>query len=114
MNSLKNNNVLKGIICEESEKKSKYRNIYWKRENRKWCVQFCVNGERQFGGYFNDELDAAKRVNQLCEEMQIPSKNPAISAMPNQQYQVTEKYCLGENQNSKNNFFSFCFQIFCS
>ena len=43
------------------------------------------------GGTFNDELDAAKRVNQLCEEMGIPYKNPGISATPNQQCHVTQQ-----------------------
>jgi hypothetical protein len=39
---------------------------------------------------FKDELDAAKRVNQLCEELGIPLQNPTISAIPNQQYQVNK------------------------
>ena len=44
---------------------------------------------------FKDELDAAKRVNQLCEEQGIPLQNPEISAIPNEQYQVTKNYfCL--------------------
>ena len=52
-----------------------------------------MKGQKQkYGGQFNDKLDAAKRVNQLCEELGIPHKNPTISAMPNQQYQVTKKY----------------------
>merc|ERR1712034_32010 len=57
-------------ICEVPNQQkrnptSKYRNVYWRRDNRKWCVQFWKNGEKQFGGSFNDELDAAKRMNQL-------------------------------------------------
>jgi hypothetical protein len=35
---------------------------------------------------FNDELDAAKRVNQLCEDLGIPHQNPTVSAMPNQKH----------------------------
>merc|ERR1712034_212713 len=34
-----------------------------------------------------NEMDAAKRVNQLCEEMGISLQNPEISAVPTQQYQ---------------------------
>merc|ERR1711925_53139 len=45
----------------------------------------------KYGGIFDDELDAAKRVNQLCGELGIPPQNPTISAMPNQQYQATPK-----------------------
>ena len=48
-----------------------------------------------FGGYFKDELDAAKRVNQLCEKLGNPAQNPEISAMPNQQY-VTKKFVLSQ------------------
>ena len=39
----------------------------------------------RYGGLFNDEMDAAKRVNQLCEEIGIPLKNPEISSKPDQQ-----------------------------
>ena len=45
-----------------------------------------------YGGNFNDELDAAKRVNQLCEETGNTAKNPEISGLPNQQVvQVTKQ-----------------------
>jgi hypothetical protein len=37
---------------------------------------------------FKDEVDAAKRMNQLCEEFGISLQNPDI----NQKYQVTNKY----------------------
>ena len=59
---------------------------------------------------FKDELDAAKRANQLCEELKIPLQNPEISAIPNQQYQVTANiFCLlalGENENCEKIIFS--------
>merc|ERR1712034_14759 len=44
-----------------------------------------------YGGYFENELDAAKRVNQLCEELEIPLQNPEISGVPNEQSQKKEK-----------------------
>jgi len=47
---------------------------------------YLKGGTRKYGGQFNDELDAAKKVNQLCEELTIPLKNPEISAMSNKQY----------------------------
>ena len=40
----------------------------------------------KYGGIFNNELDAAKRVNQLCDECGIPQKNLGIGTI---QYQVT-------------------------
>jgi len=44
-----------------------------------------VKGEKnKCGGYFYDELDAGKKVNQLCEELGLPLQNPGIE-MPNLQ-----------------------------
>jgi len=40
-----------------------------------------------YGGIFADELDAGKKVNQLCDDFRIPQKNPGISGIQNQQYQ---------------------------
>jgi len=55
-------------------------------------VQLSVKGEKtKTGGYFDDELDAGKRVNEMCEELEIPLQNPKISAIPSQQYQKKEK-----------------------
>ena len=54
-----------------------------------------MKGQKQkYGGQFNDELDASKRVNQLCEELGIPQKNTTVSAMPNQEQRVTQKRCI--------------------
>jgi len=84
-------------ICEipnqqKNEKKSQYKGVCWHRENGKWQVRICLKGQKQkYGGMFEDELDAAKRVNQLCEELDIPAENPGISAVPNQQCQKKEK-----------------------
>jgi hypothetical protein len=80
------------FACKKREKTSQYKGVTWNKQTRKWRVQLSLKGEKpKCGGYFEDELDAAKEVNQLCEEMEIPLQNPAISAIPNQKYQVT--YC---------------------
>jgi len=76
---------------QKKEKMSQYRGVTWHKHRRKWYVQFKVNKEKRKGGYFNDELDAAKRVNQLCEEFGIPPQNPRIGAMPTQQSQLQKK-----------------------
>jgi len=71
---------------------SQYIGVYWYKQTRKWCVHLNLTGEKQKnGGFFEDELDAAKRVNQICKEMEIPYKNPGISAMPNQQWKPKQK-----------------------
>ena len=66
----------------------------WHKKMNKWYAQvFLKRGQQKCGGYFKDELDAAKGVNQLCEELEIPLQNPEISMMPNQQYQVNSYFC---------------------
>ena len=49
-----------------------------------------LKGKTKYGGCFNDELDAAKRVNELCKELGIPERNPGINGIPNQHWKVTQ------------------------
>jgi hypothetical protein len=68
---------------------SQYTGVSWHDRSKKWCVQFKLKGEKQkYGGVYIEELDAAKKVNQLCEEFGIPPKNPVISVMPNQPVRI--------------------------
>jgi len=76
---------------KKKEKKSQYKGVGWHRKTKKWYVLIRINEKRRYGGQFTDELDAAKRANQLCEKLGIPIQNPEISATPNQQYQKKEK-----------------------
>merc|ERR1711925_27912 len=72
----------------EREKTSQYKGVSWHKKTKMWRVRLrvCKGGKVKFGGMFKDELDAAKKVNQLCEEFGIRLKNPEISTKPNQQY----------------------------
>merc|ERR1712034_306971 len=73
---------------QKKEKTSQYKGVYWHTQSGKWYAQLKLKGEeRKYGGTFEDELNAAKRVNQLCEEMEIPPYNPTISGRPDEQYQ---------------------------
>ena len=75
--------------CEPKQKTSQYKEVYWSESKNKWWVVLGLQGTKnKFGGYFDDELDAAKRLNQLCEEFGIPHKNHGISAKPNEEWQV--------------------------
>merc|ERR1712034_81649 len=77
---------------ENDQKASEYKGVYWSKQIGKWYVLIFPKGQKpKYGGRFKDELEAAKGVNQLCEELGIPLKNPEISAIPNQQYQKKEK-----------------------
>merc|ERR1711925_58878 len=61
-------------------------------KKKRWRVRvYPKGGKLKFGGHFKDEVDAGKRVNQLCEELRIPLHNPAISAIPNQQFRHNDK-----------------------
>merc|ERR1712034_28720 len=76
---------------QQKEMTSQFKGVSWYKRSRKWYAQLSFKGQKKYGGHFNDELDAGKRVNQLCEEMGIPPQNPEISAIPNQQYSAKEK-----------------------
>ena len=78
------------FTCEKKEKTSQYKGIYWHQQTKQWRVQIYMKGQNaKSGGSFEDELDAAKGANQLCQKLGIAPQNPTISAIPNQQYQVT-------------------------
>ena len=77
------------LYMRKREKTSQYKGVYG-HKNGKWLVHISLKGKQQkYGGYFREELDAAKKVNQLCEEMEIPLQNPGISAIPSQKSEVT-------------------------
>ena len=78
---------------EKKEKTSQYKGVYWHRERKKWCARLSLkNGKVKFGGNFKDELDAAKKVNQLCEELGVPPHNPDVVEMPIQVSLVAKSY----------------------
>ncbi len=72
--------------CEKEVNASQYQGVYYHKQTGKWYARLNLQGQKQkWGGYFNDELDAAKKLNQICEELEIPLQNPGITGMPNQQ-----------------------------
>jgi len=72
-------------------RKSQYKGVYYHTQSRNWCAIIYLRRKIKYGGIFKDEVDAAKRVNQLCEEFKIPSLNPGITAMPNPNQQCQRK-----------------------
>merc|ERR1712034_265005 len=57
---------------EKKEKASQYKGVSWNKENGQWRAEIQFKKQKQNGGYFREELDAAKKVNQLCEKLEIP------------------------------------------
>jgi len=41
--------------------------------------------QKKYCGEFDDELDAAKKVNELCHTFGIPLQNPGVVEMPTQE-----------------------------
>jgi len=77
---------------QPKEKTSQYKGVCWHKQSHKWYARLHLKGQpEKYGGIFDDEMDAAKRVNQFCEEFGIPVKNPGISGIPNQSYQECNK-----------------------
>jgi hypothetical protein len=68
-------------FCEVTHFTSKYKGV--SRNGQLWAVTIFFNSRRINGGRYCDELDAAKRVNQLCDKLKIAQKNPGIGSMPN-------------------------------
>jgi len=57
------------------EKTSQYKGVSYDKQTGKWCVRLYLKRENQiYGGQFNEEIDAGKRVNQLCKDFGIPQK----------------------------------------
>jgi len=68
------------------QKKEIATQVYWNKKKQKCQSQLRFSeGKLKYGENFNDELYAAKRWNQLCEEMEISSQNSeTICPIPTQ------------------------------
>ena len=69
---------------EVTQSTSNYEGVSWNEKRKLWQSKFHFNGKTS-KSYFENELDAAKRINQLCENMKILLKNPELPEMSNQQ-----------------------------
>ena len=74
-------------LFENTQSTSKY-DITWNEQRKLWQVQFDFNGKKS-KSYFKNELDATKRIFQLCTKMGISPRNPEICDIPSQQDLVT-------------------------
>jgi len=66
-------------VPKKKEKSSKYFGVSWHKIKGKWIARIRKDGKKIYGGYFDDEVDAATAVNQLCEKYEILPKNPDIN-----------------------------------
>merc|ERR1712034_237825 len=84
------------VIQQVSNKTSIYNGVCWHRENKKWQVQLIHNKKQYYGGSFDNEEQAAMKINLLCDKMGIDRKNPMIDLKPDAMQQQfknkTSKY----------------------
>jgi len=57
---------------------SQYIGVYWHKKHKKWRALLMYNGKRYFIGLFDNEKDAAMKLNSLCDKFGIQRKNPMI------------------------------------
>jgi hypothetical protein len=69
-------------FCEVEYSTSVYKDVMWNKRKRRWRAIVCCNLKKYEGGVYLNEVDAAKRVNQLCDELGIKRKNPTVDAEP--------------------------------
>jgi hypothetical protein len=69
---------------------SKYRGVSLNIASNKWVAKL-QNKNIYYGGIFDNEEDAAMRVNLLCDECKIERKNPMINAMISPKKRKREK-----------------------
>jgi hypothetical protein len=74
------------LFCEGNQSaKSKYNGVFWNKRWQKWeTALHLTSGKRKFCGYFDNEIEAAKKLNILCDEYCLPHKNPETDGVPNQ------------------------------
>jgi len=61
---------------------SKYIGVSFNKKSKKWRAVIYFQKQAKDGGDYGNELDAAKKVNQMCDELKIKRKNPEVDAMP--------------------------------
>jgi len=73
--------------------KSKYKGVIWSERDGKWAARIYMNPKRYYGGSFDEEIEAAKKVNQICYDLGIPQKNPEVNAIPKiKTIKITSKF----------------------
>lgn len=45
---------------------SKFKGVYWNSEKMKWTTQIRINGKTKHIGHFAEEIEAAKRYNEMA------------------------------------------------
>merc|ERR1712034_210801 len=68
-----------GAIQRVQNKTSIYTGVTWNKNEKCWQVQLQKNNTIYYGGHFDNEDQAAMKVNILCDKYGIERKNPMIN-----------------------------------
>jgi len=66
------------IIQQLPNQTSKYIGVSWNKYAKKWKTELSHNKKKFYGGYFDNEVQAAMNINLLCDKYKIKRKNPII------------------------------------
>jgi len=51
-----------------SKHSSKYKGVYWYKFTKKWKAQICINYRKKHLGYFNSEIEAGRKYNEVAKK----------------------------------------------
>ena len=63
-------------VFKQRKSTSIYKGVSWVEQRQKWKASIHLPGNKfEYGGLFDDELKAAQKVNEMCDQFQIEKKN---------------------------------------
>ena len=91
-------NYLKNFIfCEVPNSTSLYNGVCWDKDCKKWQAQLRHKRKNYYGGLFDNEEQAAMKINLLCDKIEIKRRNPTIEIKPDiMQQSVIHSLSIGK------------------
>jgi len=65
-----------------------YTGVSWQKNAKKWKATLAYNKKQYYGGYFDEEEQAAMSINLLCDKFGIKRKNPTIDKKTDAMQQI--------------------------
>ena len=76
-------------LFEVQNQTSNYTGVSWNADHKKWKAVLRHKQKKYQGGLFDDEKQAAMKINLLCDENRITRKNSTIGIEPKVIQKVT-------------------------